>query len=922
MKFAVFCIVGLWLGYSVPAAETSRPDVQIRAERAYAEGRYAEAIPLLEAWLRDRPDDGDARVRLGWARYRLGEFHRADAVFREAVRRDPASRDARTGLGYARLQLGDTAGAAAAFREVLAVEPDHRDALRGMGLAARRDPGESLLADGLAAARRLESLGPADAEAALVRAALERRSGGPGETRRRPDAARSQPLDLPVRAGRDYLELAGGDGRWRPFFVKGINLGAALPGRHPTEFPTDEATWASWLDTISGFGANTVRVYTLLPPAFYSALRDHNARAGAARLWLVQGVWTELPPGHDFADATFTAEFEAEIARVIDAVHGDLVLAPRPGHASGIYDADASGSLLAWIVGREWEPFAVVDFDALHPSTCSFEGAWFEAKGVRAMECWTARVLDFAAGYEQRRHRALRPTAFANWPTLDPLVHPTESTRAEEDAWRRRRGIAVPAGTSGQAWDNDAVALDATLVRATAANPAGTFASYHVYPNFPDFMNNDPALATVRDAEGVNRYAGYLRALKAYHRDQPVLVAEFGMSTSRGVAHVHPEGWNHGGMDEREAGALVARMLRSIRDERCAGGIVFEFQDEWFKGTWSVAPFEVPWDRRRVWFNPESPEQSYGLVAHRPEAPVVVDGDPGEWPAASQLASAGRGRCADGWARAVGLSAASDEGWLYLKLDTCGAGAAPDWSAVSYAVAIDTYDAGRGERRLPAPWDAEIPTGAEFLVTIAGPGRSRVLVTPTYDPDPVRDGGPLASPRVPSGRFVPLVLEANRERIARDGTVIPAIRVERGTLRFGSLDPRSPRFDTRTDVAIGEATGTIEIRIPWGLLDFADPSTRRVLHQETRHAPPFETARSDGLRLYAWASRAGAKGRARLDGVGTERGSKVYLWPTWEQPRYRTEPKAGAEAVRRAMVSIPDLVASAGTPASETTHAR
>ena len=73
---------------------------------------------------------------------------------------------------------------------------------------------------------------------------------------------------------------------WTPFYVQGVNLGVALPGRFPAEFPMDSALYAGWLDTISGMRANAVRVYTILPPAFYRALggwnRTHPARALSA----------------------------------------------------------------------------------------------------------------------------------------------------------------------------------------------------------------------------------------------------------------------------------------------------------------------------------------------------------------------------------------------------------------------------------------------------------------------------------------------------------------------------------------------------------------------------------------------------------------------------------------------------------------
>ena len=163
------------------------------------------------------------------------------------------------------------------------------------------------------------------------------------------------------------------------------------------------------------------------------------------------------------------------------------------------------------------------------------------------METWVARMCDFAAGYEARRYRMLHPLTFANWPTLDPLRHESESNRDEEDAWKAKYGIPYFAILREAPWENDAVSLDATKIAATAAMPAGFFAAYHIYPNYPDFLNLE------------TRFADYLADLKRYHGHQPVLVAEFGISTSRGVAHVHPEGWNHGGHDERGQGSWCHR---------------------------------------------------------------------------------------------------------------------------------------------------------------------------------------------------------------------------------------------------------------------------------------------------------------------------------------------------------------------------
>jgi tetratricopeptide (TPR) repeat protein len=874
MNILFYCIVVIGV-VSVVSKAASAADSPNRnaADEDFAEGRYSAAAKKLASWLRVHPDDGDARNRIGWCRYRTGSFVAAKAIFEDELRRDPGDADAKIGRGFSRLQTGDVTGAATDFREVLEIRPADTDARRGLGIAVSRSGEESRLRD---------------------------------------DADPARPVSVPARALYDFIEVRDGAGGFSPLFVKGVNLGAALPGKYPTEFPRDVATYSDWLDTIAGLGANSVRLYTLLPPEFYEALAAHNAVPSGRKLWLIQGVWAELPDGGDFSEARYVKGLDAEIARVIDAIHGDLALPERPGHSGGLYDRDASDSLLALIIGREWEPWAVRSFDARYPDRTSYAGKYFRVEGARAMEAWVARMCDFAAAYEARRHGVLHPLTFANWPTLDPLRHPTESGRDEEDGWRAKYGIPFPEALREPPWENDAISLDATAIRPTEAMPAGFFAAYHVYPNYPDFLNLEPSFAPGRDAVGPSRYAAYLRELKRYHGRQPVLVAEFGMSTSRGVAHVQPEGWNHGGIDERRQGELVARMLGSIRDARYAGGVVFEFMDEWFKGTWSAAPLEIPAERRRLWFDAESPEESYGLIANRPMTPVRVDGDPSDWTGRPYLSARGD-RGGRGWGVLDELRLSSDEGYLYVLLRTEGGPGLPDFEAgTAYRLAIDTYDASRGETRLPAPGAATIATGAEFLIDLAGPDRSFVTVTAPYEPHAAIESGPVASPPGGAGQFTHLLFEANRQRIGRDGTRFAPIVVDRGALRFGSLDPSSSRFDSRTDVAVGPATGTIELRIPWALLNVTDPSSHRVLHQVGKHDAPLDTTTTDGFRVYAFAVDPADPGRSplsRLPAAGAR--APLYTWKTWEVPSWRTEPKEGAGRIRDAMNAIPDRIDAA-----------
>jgi tetratricopeptide (TPR) repeat protein len=415
------------------------------------------------------PAGAAATVRAGWAAYRADSLDRAAERFTRVLHACPGNRDAEVGLGFTLLRLDRAAEADSLFLSVLSATPANADAWEGRTRAAFRKGDTTAM---LAAGRRALALTPANQElrALLDRVApdWDRAAAGP---RRRPTT-----LQLPARTrGRRFEVLA--DGRWRPFYVRGVNLSAALPGHYPSEFPADSARYAGWLDTLAGMHANALRVYTVFPPAFYRALRAFNLRHPRQALWLIHGVWTELPPGDDFAEPGWQVEFRTEMRRVVDLVHGAATIPRRRGHAGGRYDADVSPWTLAYIIGREWEPYAVQAWDRREGSDGSYAGRFLSVEHAPAMDLWLARQCDYMLAYEVDSYNGLRPIAYTNWPTLDPLTHPTEPTAAEE-ALRRQRAGRLAEGKALEL-ENDAVALDANLVRPTPANPAGWFASYH-----------------------------------------------------------------------------------------------------------------------------------------------------------------------------------------------------------------------------------------------------------------------------------------------------------------------------------------------------------------------------------------------------------------------------------------------------------
>lgn len=268
---------------------------------------------------------------------------------------------------------------------------------------------------------------------------------------------------------------------------------------------------------------------------------------------------------------------------------------------------------------------------------------------------------------------------------------------------------------------------------------------------------------------------------------------------------------------------------------------------------------------------------------------------------------------ASGWLDLTSLRVTNDEAFVYLLLETAGF-REPDWERVHYRIAIDTYDAARGARTLPAPWKAKVGSGIEFVIDLGGPDASEILVVEGYDPF---DGeNPIYSRRQADG-FRALEVQTNRERFSRDGRYFPPVSVRRGDLRFGSTAPDGDSdTDTRADVAIGE--GLIEIRIPWSLLNVSDPSSRTVLHSLERGRESIGTVRTEGLRFYAYSFETSGEGAELMDRIPSGSGvAPLFRWETWERPYHQLLPKLGVDSVKEAMQSIPDFPADPRPPSSQ-----
>ena len=703
-------------------------------------------------------------------------------------------------------------------------------------------------------------------------------SGCSEENLRQPEYTEIDGYRVAAQTGEQKLKVYD-DGAWESLVVKGVNAGTALPGRWFTQLPADREIYREWLEEVAALNANVIRVYTLLDPSFYQVLKEFNQDPDNPKIWLIQEVWPEEEvPDYDLNAPSYREEYLSEIEKTIDALHGQADIPAREHRAYGRFSVDVAPYVLGVIIGREIEAHEVEATNENHPDFNSYDGDFIYVEEGSPTECFLAEMCDYAAAHAAQEHGWQYPVSFVSWPTLDPLTHPTE--KYADGSWSF----------------NASEVVDPATFKVGNRNVAGLFGSYHIYPNYPDFMNNEPRFAEFTDDEGTFRYRGYLDEFMEVHPPYPAVVAEFGMSSSMSTAHLSPDGLHHGGVDEKDQGEMTVRMMESILDKDYAGGIIFELNDEWAKKTWNVEPLMIPYHRQALWQNAMCPEQNYGLIAMEPDPEyylpsnrqVIWEADDTHTAGIEEFADNGgdvnseddedlgdeeEGEGANNYEdnhveeggsyELPGLremEVSSDLSFLYLNIQLEADSNLKDINEFfnnfggGLAVGIDTYDRDKGAFQLPVDKTPELPSGIEFLMVIESLEQACFLSIPEYN----RSQYNFASTnlddteKVDWERINPIT---NRGWETYDGRIIEELRFDESQLNYGVFKTEHPEYDSLGHWYVDSSENKIHIRLPWTLLNITDPSSRQVLHDSGEYfdmpgRDELDTRETEGFKFY------------------------------------------------------------------------
>jgi len=608
---------------------------------------------------------------------------------------------------------------------------------------------------------------------------------------------------LNFRVHDSHFETNSG-GNWRIVPIRGVNLGITKPGHFPESGGITYSDYRRWIRQIDEMNANVIRTFTAHPPSFYHALRDHN-RNDTDPILLFQGIWFEIPD-HVVIDSMEMSRqsdlFMKEINRTIDIIHGKYREYPQPSGES-IYDADISEYVIGLILGSEWSQDLVFDINNNISSGEVYEGDHLYCENGNEFENWMTRILDLTVDYEYQRYLLQTPLSFITTPLYDPVDHPGD-----------------PQSIGGK------LTIDPDNIRETDEYYPGLFATYHIYPYYPEFLNYQEKYVNYIDKNGKkNSYAGYLNDLRQDH-NTTIVVGEFGVPSSRGISHRNPSGFDQGYLNESEQGRIDSLLFSSIMDEGLAGGMIFNWQDEYFKTSWNTRTF-INRSRTAYWSDIQTPEQCYGLLSFVPGGGIVIDGKSDDWLERStgndhEPINGGVDR----------FQVHSDERYVYMLIDVKRTQDTEDQVYNDVLVMIDTIG-DQGLKDIKYHGDVRSDRGIDFVIDLKWKGGSRVMVHDYYDPfirkypEYCTGSGDLDPD---NGTLHPIrMMLSGPITFPDEGVRIPPQIVETGLLNSISPGSCSSDNDPTVDCVFNEYCGIIEARIPWSLLGFRDPSTGEII---------------------------------------------------------------------------------------------
>lgn len=673
-----------------------------------------------------------------------------------------------------------------------------------------------------------------------------------------------EPVEISAKTDGKEILLKNAEGKFEPFTIRGVDLSSGIAGHFATDYAVDEETWLRWFEMIQEMGANTIRTYTIYDDTFYNAFYKYN-EGSSTPLYLLQGLQVSdyaNSSGNDAYGTEFYAALKEDSIDAVDVLHGRKNILLNRMKGSGTYRKDVSEWVLGYVVGNEWDPGTIVYTDNNRKRPSSYKGVYFETtEDATVFEAMLAKVIDEMVSYESSKYKVQKLVSFQNDPANDPFVY--------DPLYARQLGKFSY--------------VNAEHLIPSEQFQSGYFAAYRLYefcPDFYEYLSEEEKTALGPILSGLDKEMycqGYTQLLSEYHT-MPVVITSFGFSSSRGTDH--PKG----PLTEKEQGERLLSVYRDIMDSGCSGALIASWQDEWGRRTWNTS-YAVDVQNTDEWHDIQTDGQGYGLLSFDPgeiESVCYPDGDKGEWSSEDKFYDS----------NGISMSVKYDERCLYLLVEQDGLTREPE-----LYIPFDITP--KSGSTAASAFGLEFNRSADFLLCLKGEEESRLLVQARYES--LRENYQLQItgedpfvyfPDKDADSFLPVNMILQKHKIVSadvsDDELLASKRYdtfETGRLVYGNGNPSDSMYNSLADFCYGDDFA--EIRIPWQLLNFSNPSVMAV------HDDYYENHGVEWFQIkeiYIGAGSPGQEGPIHMEGL------HVKGWG--DRPKFHERLKQSYEIVK------------------------
>ena len=584
--------------------------------------------------------------------------------------------------------------------------------------------------------------------------------------------------------------------KWEKFYIKGINMNSTKPGVYSNDYNVTYEEYSRWISLIYNMGVNCIRVPNLMGHDFYKALEEFN-RDNENPIYLMQGIYfdeTYLQDGYDPQSINLKSVFKDNIKLIVDSIHGNNYNFDKADILKN-YNTDVSEYVLGYTVGIEFEEDDLIYTEIMNEKKSYYGKYIYTDSDASSFESYLAQMGDYLADYEMKTYEKQRLISFIGSSSYH-IVNSMENSNSDYTI-------------SNLSKDKDVAKkyVDIENIKYKKNLKTGIVASYNIFP----------AYSEIKQYYGNLKY--YLETINNYHT-VPVIISELGIPSSR-VANSFTEGEEQQYINEEKQGELLVQAYRDIKTSNCAGGFIFEFQDSWSRSSWNTKESKLI-DRSAYWSDAQTYSQNFGVMTFEPgevKSTPYPDASIDEWDADSIVSEDEN----------ITLSMKSDEKYLYFMIKSLDRF---DFEKDEIYIDLDVTPNSGVEQS--SQFDLIFETPVDFIININGKENSRVYIHEYYNEFTFNKNKTLNKARPDlinykynMDEFSKILIEVSPKiYVENSNSFIEEVNYETGKLVHGNANPMSDYFNSVSDFYIGD--NYIEIRIPWALLNFMDPSTKLI----------------------------------------------------------------------------------------------